>query len=40
VVSSDFLREKIHHMKTFKAMSQFITGYFYNKLANPNNTIT
>lgn len=32
VVSNEFLKEKIHHTKTFKAMSQFISAYFYNNL--------
>lgn len=39
VVSTEFLKEKIHHVKTLKAMGQFISAYFYNNLENPNNTI-
>ena len=32
IVSGEFLKEKIHHIKTLKAMGQFITAYFYNNL--------
>lgn len=39
IVSSDFIKQKIHYTKTLRGMSQFIAAYFYNNFENANNTI-